>query len=174
MANPDLHQDRGTSRESPALVRPEIIDLPASFDIGEFPSEEPVAEPPPAAAGLDATSDDAMANSVAQAFRPADAPTAEPEHEPDSGAVVNFASRTAPDVAPVPDVPTRQDEALTLLQVLESGEHVSWREAVAIVQQLCLQLKDLPSHAPVLIEPGAIQITSAGRLHLLSRQQGGD
>ncbi len=60
------------------------------------------------------------------------------------------------------------------MQVLESGEHVSWREAVAIVQQLCLQLKDVPSHAPVLIEPGAIQITSAGRLHLLSSQQGGD
>ena len=45
---------------------------------------------------------------------------------------------------------------------------------MAIVQQLCLQLKDVPSHAPVLIEPGAIQITSAGRLHLLSSQQGGD
>ena len=77
-------------------------------------------------------------------------------------------------MAPALDVPTGPDEALTLLQVLESGEHVSWQEAVAIVQQLCLELKDVPSHAPVLIEPGAIQMTSAGRLHLLSSQQGGD
>ena len=80
----------------------------------------------------------------------------------------------SPDRTPVPEAPSGPDDALTLLQVLEGGEHVSWREAVAIVQQLCLQLKDVPSHAPVLIEPGAIQITSAGHLHLLSSQQGGD
>ena len=80
MANPDLHRDRGTSpRESPALLRPEIIDLPASFDIGEFPSEEPVVAPAPVAAGLTATSDDATANFVAQGVKPADAQTAEPE-----------------------------------------------------------------------------------------------
>jgi hypothetical protein len=70
MANPDLHRDRGTSpRESPAFAGPpEIIDLPASFDLGEFPSEEPVVEPAPVAAGLKASpTSDATANSVAPA-----------------------------------------------------------------------------------------------------------
>ena len=57
---------------------------------------------------------------------------------------------------------------------MDSGGHVSWREAVAIVHQLCVQLKDVPSHAPVLIEPGSIQIAASGQLRLLSNQQGGD
>ena len=84
-------------------------------------------------------------NSVAQAFRPAEIrrqPNLEQDQEP--GAVLNFASRPTP-TATRPRTADSPDEALTLLQVLESGEHVSWREAVAIVQQLCLQLKDVPS-----------------------------
>jgi len=155
MANPDLPVGRMTPNEATARVPPpELVDMPASFDMDVFPSEEPAAAaaPPP----------------VAEAAHQA-------ANDPDHAAVINFTSRAAVASTPAPDQPsTDPGEALTLLQLLESDQHVSWREAVAIVQQLCLKLKDVPSHAPVLIEPGAIQITSTGQLNLLSSPQGGD
>jgi hypothetical protein len=156
MANPDLPRSRVTPKEATARVPPpEIVDMPSSFDMDLFPSELPAdAAAPPAAV---------------------DTPAPEESTDHDHAAVLNFASRANVAPAPVPDQPsTEPGDALTLLQLIESDPHVSWREAVAIVQQLCLKLKDVPSHAPVLIEPGAIQITSSGHLNLLSSQQGGD
>jgi hypothetical protein len=156
MANPDLPGGRLTQKEATARVPPpELVDMPASFDMDLFPSEQPAAAPaqPPVV----------------------DAPAQEPANDHDHAAVIDFTSRASVAPAPVLDPPsTEPGDALTLLQLLESDQHASWREAVAIVQQLCVKLKDVPSHAPVLIEPGAIQITSSGHLNLLSSQQGGD
>ncbi len=156
MANPDLPRSRVTPKEATARVPPpEIVDMPTSFDMDLFPSELPAAAPAPPPA--------------------VEAPAQEASNEHEQAAVLNFASRANAAATPVFDQPsTEPGESLTLLQLLENDPHVSWQEAVAIVQQLCLKLKDVPSHAPVLIEPGAIQITSSGHLNLLSSQQGGD
>src|SRR6185437_3588551 len=122
-----------------------------------FPSEEPAVAAAPATPPV------------------FEAPAQDASNDHDPAAVLDFASRATVASTPVLDQPsTEPGDAFTLLQLLESDQHVSWHEAVAIVQQLCLKLKDVPSHAPVLIEPGAIQITSSGHLNLLSSQQGGD
>ena len=192
MANPDVRRD--TEAPEPSIetrgASPEIVYLPESFDLGAFPSEEPVE---PTVASAPALQEVAV-GAVSAAGEPVAEPTpvaseVTPEEPP---AVATFSS-TGPSLysaEPTPvlefsvrpsaakpadlDLITDASEPLTLLQVLDSGGHVSWREAVAIVHQLCVQLKDVPSHAPVLIEPGSIQIAASGQLRLLSNQQGGD
>jgi hypothetical protein len=174
MANPDLQRESGEPQEPATRGRPmEIVYLPSAFDMGEFPSEEPAqASPEPASAPatpVPASTEAAASTEVAAPPPAAEAPSPEP-HPP-----LDFSSRApAPLVTPLRSAGDDSGEHVTLLEVLESGEHVTWQEAVAIVQQLCAELKDVPSHAPVLVEPGAIQITAGGQLHLMTSQQGGD
>ncbi len=177
MENDDLRIDDGTLEAEPdrLVQRPTIIDLPSSFDMAEFPSEsaDPVSlerenRDAPAAVALHtaASTENDVAEPehvgpVAQAFRPA-------------VALLDVTPSVPVAASPEPASDSAPDESLTLLQLLESNERFTWQEAVAIIQELCGELKDVPSHAPVLIEPGAIQITAAGQLHLLASQQGGD
>ncbi|HUF64985.1 MAG TPA: hypothetical protein VMM17_03330 [Gemmatimonadaceae bacterium] len=65
-------------------------------------------------------------------------------------------------------------DPVTLVDLLERVGAVGWREAVAIVYQLCLQLKDTPRQAPILVEPRNVQITSNGEVRVLAGQPGGD
>ena len=180
MANPDLHRDTGapppaTETRGPG---PEFIYLPASFDLGAFPSEEPASSAAttdllPASPAPESSAAPAAAQEASDVALPPVVDEPQPQVvEP--APVLDFSVRNSTDKPHAVESGAESIEPLTLLQVLDAGGHVSWREAVAIVQQLCVQLKDLPSHAPVLIEPGSIQIAASGQLRLVSNQQGGD
>ena len=175
MANPDVRRDTGAPEPSIETrgASPEIVYLPESFDLGAFPSEEPVeptvASAPPlqevavgavSAAGEPVAEPTPVASEVTPEEPPAVATfssTGPSLYSAEPSPVLEFSVR--PSAAKPADLNliTDASEPLTLLQVLDSGGHVSWREAVAIVHQLCVQLKDVPSHAPVLIEPGSIR-----------------
>ena len=164
------------------------ICLPRS-NLGAFPSEEPasstattealqatpVADEPSAPPAV-ADEQSAPPSVAEEASDVAPHPVLEESqpHVVEPAPVLEFSVRTSTDKPHTVESAQESIEPLTLLQVLEAGGHVSWREAVAIVQQLCVQLKDLPSQAPILIEPGSIQIAASGQLRLLSNQQGGD
>ena len=61
---------------------------------------------------------------------------------------------------PVDHTGSAAGTAVTLLDVLERRDAMNWREAVAIVHKLCLQLKDSPSEHPIVLEPRNILLTA--------------
>jgi hypothetical protein len=78
------------------------------------------------------------------------------------------AERLDQDGAPLPAGP------VTLVDVIESGDGVNWREAVGIVYRLCLVLKESAKQTPILLEPRNIEITSTGDVRVIPGQTSGD
>ena len=63
---------------------------------------------------------------------------------------------------------------VTLVELIERRGGFDWREAVAVIHQICRYLKDHSPHAPILLDPRNIQITDKGEVHLLSGQTSSD
>ena len=88
--------------------------------------------------------------------------------------------------ATITDFPTRASEnsaaiapsevlaPVTLVELIDRHNGLDWREAVAVIHQICLYLKLHAPHSPILLDPRNIQITSRGEVRLLSEQPSSD
>ena len=63
---------------------------------------------------------------------------------------------------------------VSLVELIERHDGFDWREAVAVIRQICLYLRDHSPQAPILLDPRTIQITDKGEVHLLSGQTSSD
>ena len=63
---------------------------------------------------------------------------------------------------------------VTLVDLIERSGGLEWREAVAVVQQICLYLKANSPNPPILLDPRTIQISDKGEVQLLSGQTSSD
>ena len=63
---------------------------------------------------------------------------------------------------------------VALVDLIERHGGFDWREAVAVIHQICQYLKEHPPHTPILLDPRNIQITDNGEVHLLSGQTSSD
>jgi hypothetical protein len=75
---------------------------------------------------------------------------------------------------PVSNVPAVIPNDVTLLDLLEKQGGLDWRRAVAVVHQVCIQLKGHGPHAPILLEARNILVSNDGLIRLLPSQPGGD
>jgi hypothetical protein len=124
---------------------PVIVGLPASSGLDEFASESDAPT---------AVIDIAVVTAV----------TAEAPARPSISDAIE---------GPVDHTQQTAGRAVTLLDVLERRDATDWREAVAIVHKLCLQLKDSPSEHPLVLEPRNILLT-AGEVRVVPGSHGGD
>jgi hypothetical protein len=160
---------------------PELVSLPAAFDLDEFPSEaaspacETTGAPPPVAAPPQVAITE---------IKPADPPAAPAEHSaPAPDAPPTGLARVAEFPVPRPHfaaantspaAPGTALSAVNLVELLERQGGLDWRHAVSVVHQICLQLKGQESHNPILLEARNILITQQGDVRLLPGQPGGD
>jgi hypothetical protein len=63
---------------------------------------------------------------------------------------------------------------VTLVELIERRGGFDWREAVAVIHQICRYLKEHSPHAPILLDPRNIQVTDKGEVYLLSGQTSSD
>jgi hypothetical protein len=63
---------------------------------------------------------------------------------------------------------------VTLVDLIERRGGFDWREAVAVIRQICLYLSEHAPQAPILLDPRNIQITDRGEVRLLSGQTSSD
>jgi hypothetical protein len=63
---------------------------------------------------------------------------------------------------------------VTLVELIERHGGFDWREAVAVIHQICLYLRDHAPQTPILLDPRNIQITDKGEVQLLSGQTSSD
>jgi len=146
---------------------PHLVNLPSSFDLTDFPSE--------ASDAIEVASAQQPAETASHFEPAAEARMNTPEAATGgAAAVLEFPPPTPESAAVVPLPVLAARHPVTLVDLLEKEGGVNWREAVALVHQLCLQLKDCAPHAPILLEPRNIQITDTGGVRLLPGQTGGD
>ena len=79
--------------------------------------------------------------------------------------------RSTPAAVALPSLPSGP---VTLVELIERRGGFDWREAVAVIHQICLYLRDHSPQAPILLDPRTIQITDKGEVHLLSGQTSSD
>jgi hypothetical protein len=186
MANSDLFAfapDGSSKPADHAGESPRIVPLSSSFDLGAFPSEtpEPAEEPPAASVSLTAEAADETTALEVQSI------VAAPSAIEATGLEQSEPRAPVPPLAPDDDVRSRStletspspsethvEGHHTLADLLERHGGLGWREAVGIVHALCLRLQDSPTHAPILLEPRNIEITTVGDVDLLPSQTGGD
>jgi hypothetical protein len=63
---------------------------------------------------------------------------------------------------------------VTLVDLIARRGGFDWREAVAVIHQICLYLRRHSPQAPILLDPRNIQITDKGEVRLLSGQTSSD
>jgi hypothetical protein len=71
-------------------------------------------------------------------------------------------------------VPSLTPGPITLVELIERRGGFDWREAVAVIHQVCLYLTEHAPHSPILLDPRNIQITDKGEVRLLSGQTSSD
>jgi hypothetical protein len=71
-------------------------------------------------------------------------------------------------------VPTLPSGPVSLVELIERRGGFDWREAVAVIQQICVYLRDHSPQTPILLDPRTIQITDRGEVNLLSGQTSSD
>ncbi len=79
-----------------------------------------------------------------------------------------------PQLPPAVALPTLPTGPVTLIDLIERRGGFDWREAVAVIRQICLHLRDHAPHAPIFLDPRNIQITDRGEVQLLSGQTSSD
>ena len=91
---------------------------------------------------------------------------------PRPATVTDFPVRPqTPSAVALPSLPSGP---VTLVELIERRGGFDWREAVAVIHQICLHLKDHAPHSPILLDPRTIQINERGEVHLLSGQTSSD
>ena len=71
-------------------------------------------------------------------------------------------------------LPSLPSGPVSLVELIERHDGFDWREAVAVIRQICLYLRDHSPQAPILLDPRTIQITDRGEVQLLSGQTSSD
>ncbi len=79
-----------------------------------------------------------------------------------------------PSAVALPLLPFLAPGPVALVDLIERHGGFDWREAVAVIHQICQYLKEHPPHPPILLDPRNIQITDRGEVHLLSGQTSSD
>jgi hypothetical protein len=160
---------------------PNDVNDERPLELDEFPSEAafpPQAEPASGAAtpvdspgsilrsvALDAHRVEFAARSAA----PGDTPEAPGPHRPPDGEAGEEAVRGSTPFGPatVTEFPVRQhmpaaialsslpDGPVTLVELIERRGGFDWREAVAVIHQICLYLRDHAPQAPILLDQRA-------------------
>ena len=136
--------------EDPPRVSPEIMNLSESFGLDAFPSE------------VQETHSRSPADPVFE--RAVDHPVSEP-----TARAAQSAERVGEG-----EPPARESDRVTLLDLLDRQGGMDWREAIAIVHHLCVQLKDSSPERPMLLEPRNIEITPGGEIRVMPGRTGGD
>ena len=102
-------------------------------------------------------------------------PVAEVEHI-GPATVTEFPVR--PQVPAAVALPSLPSGPASLVELIERRGGLEWREAVAVIHQICLYLRDHATEhepqAPILLDPRNIQITDKGEVQLLSGQTSSD
>jgi hypothetical protein len=179
-----------------------IVNLSESFDLSAFPSEDagevgdgatatgktepgPAAgavELPPRASESDPVLRPALPGRLVPATDPEPRDAADHRMGPTALGSTRESDASARLIGLPPHLLVKQEPfastnggagTLTLAELIERKGGLDWREAVTIVQELCLKLQDGGSQA-VLLEPRNIQITETGAVRLLSGQTGGE
>jgi hypothetical protein len=75
---------------------------------------------------------------------------------------------------PTPATVALVPSPVTLVDLLEKQGGLEWRQAVAVIHQICGVLKQQPPHQPILLEPRNILITHEGHVRLLPALSSGD
>ena len=79
-----------------------------------------------------------------------------------------------PQTPPAVALPSLPPGPVSLVELIERHNGFDWREAVAVIRQICLYLRDHSPQAPILLDPRTIQITDKGEVRLLSGQTSSD
>ena len=79
-----------------------------------------------------------------------------------------------PQTPPAVALPSLPLGPVSLVELIERHDGFDWREAVAVIRQICLYLKDHSPQAPILLDARTIQITDKGEVRLLSGQTSSD
>ncbi len=79
-----------------------------------------------------------------------------------------------PQTPPAVALPSLPLGPVSLVELIERHNGFDWREAVAVIRQICLYLRDHSPQAPILLDPRTIQITDKGEVRLLSGQTSSD
>jgi len=187
------------SEDSPKLVSLETsLELSEFLSEADFPSESSFpseaearsqAGSPPALSGTGSPSpDDPRVEPTSYGSAPEDVPAATaavianedaPEARVPAGAHVGPATVTEFPVRPQTHaavaLPSLPPGPVTLVELIERRGGFDWREAVAVIHQICLYLRDHSPHGPtILLDPRNIQITDNGEVQLLSGQTSSD
>ena len=106
---------------------------------------------------------------------PADHADADPTDEVPAHSTTTLARRRSPsfrfDRARQPPLHCPHSPGpVTLVDLIERRGGLDWREAVAVIRQICLYLKENSPHSPILLDPRTIQISDKGEVQLLSGQ----
>ena len=75
---------------------------------------------------------------------------------------------------PAVALPSLPPGPVTLVDLIERRGGFDWREAVAVIHQICAYLREHSPHVPILLDPRNIQITDQGEVQLLSGQASSD
>ena len=79
-----------------------------------------------------------------------------------------------PQTPPAVALPSLPLGPVSLVELIERHDGFDWREAVAVIRQICLYLRDHSTQAPILLDARTIQITDKGEVRLLSGQTSSD
>jgi hypothetical protein len=79
-----------------------------------------------------------------------------------------------PQTPPAVALPSLPLGPVSLVELIERHNGFDWREAVAVIRQICLYLRDQSPQAPILLDPRTIQITDKGEVRLLAGQTSSD
>jgi hypothetical protein len=178
---------------------PKFVPLENSLELSEFHSEaELSAETDRASDTLlvprtDATAvDEAVAPDAGQVEPPDQVSLFAEEQAPTNETPPERPGPTVEHVGPatVTEFPLRQQlraavalpslpsGPASLVELIERRGGLEWREAVAVIHQICLYLRDherdREPQAPILLDPRNIQITDKGQVQLLSGQTSSD
>src|SRR5262245_24229694 len=169
----------------------------------EFASEAPAMPAPMVAAVPPAPPSNVLTLSTPEPrLRPEDQPARQPETSATPVAQVAAATAQGPEIEPADVVdpvrpphagpaliaefpvkaqtpaavalPTLPPGPMSLVDLIERRGGFDWREAVAVIQQICVYLRDHSPQTPIHLDPRTIQITERGEVRLLSGQTSSD
>ena len=165
----------------PATATPAPV-APAESTVGPVPKTESKGEPTDEARLHLDESIDSNANveesvrAIAQfeAPAPSDATVDEPVRPNAHGPATVTEFPVRPHTPAAVALPALPSGSVALVELIERHGGFDWREAVAVIRQICLYLRDHSPQSPILLDPRTIQITDKGEVHLLAGQTSSD
>jgi hypothetical protein len=147
-----------------------LLEFPSEGGSSTYPGDADTDAPTPVDFAQDTS--DTQTVEEPKPLVPAGAPPASAEPAARHATVTEFPVHATR--APASNVPAVIPNDVTLLELLEKQGGLDWRHAVAVVHQVCIQLKGQTPHSPILLEARNIVVTNDGFVRLLPSQPGGD